>query len=108
MTISLLEVRDLQISFATSAGFLRAVNGIDLSLQRGEIFGLVGETGCGKTVTGLAMMGLVPPPGQVTASQLSLDGIDLLSSRSWREVRGRRVAMIFQAPSASLNPTFTI
>lgn len=106
--MSLLEVRDLKISFSTPYGLFRAVNGIDLTLERGEIFGLVGETGCGKTVTGLALMGLVSSPGQVTASQLSLNGLDLLSTRNWRDVRGRRVAMIFQDPAASLNPTFTI
>lgn len=106
--MSLLEARDLKISFSTPHGLFRAVNGIDLTLERGEIFGLVGETGCGKTVTGLALMGLVSSPGQVTASRLSLDGLDLLSSRNWQDVRGWRIAMIFQDPAASLNPTFTI
>lgn len=106
--MALLEVEDLRITFKTPLGLLRAVNGVDLSVERGEIFGLVGETGCGKTQTGLALMGLVPPPGQVSARRLQLDGRDLLSQRSWAAVRGRRVAMIFQDPAASLNPTFSI
>jgi oligopeptide/dipeptide ABC transporter ATP-binding protein len=106
--MSLLEVRDLRITFPTPAGLLRAVNGIDLDLERGEIFGLVGETGCGKTVTGLALLGLVPAPGQVTAGRLALEGDDLLCVPDWNRIRGRRVAMIFQDPAASLNPTFTI
>ncbi len=106
--MSLLEVRDLNISFPTPHGHFRAVNGIDLTLERGEIVGLVGETGCGKTVTGLALMGLVPFPGRVTASRLLLGDLDLTLTRNWQDVRGRRVAMIFQDPAASLNPTFTI
>jgi len=103
-----LEVRDLHITFPTSAGRLHAVSGIDLDLERGEVLGLVGETGCGKTVTGLALLGLVPPPGRVTAARLALGGEDLLALGDWRQVRGRRAAMIFQDPAASLNPTFTI
>ena len=106
--MAFLEVQDLRIAFQTHAGRFRAVNGVDLAIERGEIFGLVGESGCGKTVTSLALMGLVPPPGQVTAARLSLDGVDLLDRRAWRDVRGRRVAMIFQDPAASLNPTFTL
>jgi len=103
-----LEVQDLRIAFQTHAGRFNAVNGIDLAIERGEIFGLVGESGCGKTVTSLALMGLVPPPGEVNATRLNLDGVDLLGRHDWREVRGRRVAMIFQDPAASLNPTFTL
>lgn len=106
--MSLLEVRDLSISFSTSHGLFRAVNGINLTIERGEIFGLVGETGCGKTVTGLALMGLISSTGRVTASRLSLDGLNLLSTRNWQNVRGRRISMIFQDPAACLNPTFTI
>ncbi len=106
--MAFLEVQDLRIAFQTHAGRFNAVNGIDLALERGEIFGLVGESGCGKTVTSLALMGLVPPPGAVTATRLTLDGVDLLGRRDWRGVRGRRVAMIFQDPAASLNPTFTL
>ncbi len=106
--MAFLEVQDLRIAFQTHAGRFTAVDGIDLAIERGEIFGLVGESGCGKTVTSLALMGLVPPPGQVTAARLSLDDVDLLNRRDWRDVRGRRVAMIFQDPAASLNPTFTL
>ncbi|MBI3762564.1 MAG: ABC transporter ATP-binding protein [Chloroflexi bacterium] len=104
----LLELRDLRITFPTLAGLVRAVNGIDLDLERGEIFGLVGETGCGKTVTGLALLGLVPPPGKMTAARLTLGGRDLLTIADWNQIRGRSAAMIFQDPAASLNPTFTI
>jgi peptide/nickel transport system ATP-binding protein len=104
----LFEARDLRIAFPTPVGLVHAVNGIDLRFERGEIFGLVGETGCGKTVTGLALLGLVPAPGQVTAGRLSLGELDLLTLRDWKSVRGRRVAMIFQDPAASLNPTFSI
>lgn len=103
-----LDVQDLRIAFQTHAGRFNAVNGIDLAIERGEIFGLVGESGCGKTVTSLALMGLVPPPGEVSATRLTLDDVDLLGRRDWRGVRGRRVAMIFQDPAASLNPTFTL
>jgi len=108
VTTPLLEIRGLRVSFSTPAGVFRAVNDLDLTLERGEIFGLVGETGCGKTVTALALMGLIPPTGHVAASRLLLDGVDLLSPRNLRKVRGRRMAMIFQDPAASLNPTFTI
>ncbi len=103
-----LEVRDLRIIFPTPAGVVQAVNGIDLEIERGEIFGLVGETGCGKTVTGLALLGLVPPPGRVSATRFRIGGEDVLSNRDWRRIRGRQVAMIFQDPAASLNPTFDI
>ncbi len=88
--MAFLEVQDLRIAFQTHAGRFTAVDGIDLAIERGEIFGLVGESGCGKTVTSLALMGLVPPPGQVTAARLNLDGVDLLNRRDWRDVRVAR------------------
>jgi len=105
-----LQIEDLHISFFTLAGEVRAINGVSLEVYPGEFFGLVGETGCGKTVTGLAVLGLVPKPGRVTRGRILLHGRDLLrlSAREMRRVRGGDVAMIFQNPTTSLNPVFTI
>jgi ABC-type dipeptide/oligopeptide/nickel transport system ATPase component len=105
-----LQIEDLHISFFTLAGEVRAINGVSLEVYPGEFFGLVGETGCGKTVTGLAVLGLVPKPGRVTQGRILLHGRDLLrlSAREMRRVRGGDVAMIFQNPTTSLNPVFTI
>lgn len=110
MPEALLRVEDLRVQFRTYAGLVHAVNGISFEIRRAEIFGLVGETGCGKSVTGLSLMRLVPEPGEVSAARIELGGDDLLamSERDMRHVRGGRVAMVFQDPSASLNPVFTI
>ena len=111
MPASLLEVNNLVVEFATDAGVVRAVDDVSFSVASGETVGLVGESGCGKTVTGLALLGLVPtPPGRVASGSIRLDGQELagLDDSSWRSVRGRKVAMIFQEPMTALNPVFRI
>ena len=107
---ALLELRDLHVSFATRAGDVPAVRGLDLELARGETLALVGESGSGKTVTALAVMGLVDPPGRVVRGSVRFDGRELLALRAseLRAVRGRRIGMVFQEPMTSLNPVFTV
>jgi len=106
---ALLEVRDLFLEFKTSRGRLKALNGITFDVQPGEVFGLVGETGCGKTVTGLSVLRLLPRSASITGGQVIFEGVDLLTlGRSEIEsVRGKKIAMIFQDPSTSLNPVFS-
>jgi oligopeptide/dipeptide ABC transporter ATP-binding protein len=106
----LLEVQGLRTHFATGAGVVRAVDGVDFALDRGEVLGLVGESGCGKSVTSLSIMGLVPPPGRVVAGRIALDGEDLVQkdAEGMRRIRGTRMAMVFQEPMTSLNPVFSI
>jgi peptide/nickel transport system ATP-binding protein len=110
MSDQLLQVKDLHVRFNTYAGLVHAVNGISFEIRKGEIFGLVGETGCGKSVTGLSLMRLVPEPGEVEAEKIQLGETDLLAlnENEMREVRGGRIAMVFQDPTASLNPVYTI
>ena len=107
---NLLTVKDLNLEFKTSRGVLKALNGISFDVKRGEVFGIVGESGCGKTVTGLSVLRLLPLSATVTEGTISFDGTDLLSvSRTeLDQVRGGKIAMIFQDPSSSLNPVFTI
>jgi oligopeptide/dipeptide ABC transporter ATP-binding protein len=102
----LLEVTGLRTSFYTRDGIVRAVDGIDFHVDRGEIMGLVGESGCGKSVTSLSIMGLVSRPGRVEAGEVMFDGRDLLklSDDERRKLRGDRMSMIFQQPQSSLNP----
>ena len=108
----LLEVRDLRTHFATGAGIARAVDGVSFSVDEGETVGIVGESGCGKTVASLSIMRLVPdPPGQILpGASIRLGGRELLElpEREMRQVRGREVAMVFQEPMTSLNPVLTI
>jgi dipeptide transport system ATP-binding protein len=106
----LLEIQNLSVEFPTSSGVLRAVDGVSLRLDEGEILGVVGESGSGKSVTMLALMGLVAYPGRVRADRLAFAGRDLLdiSDGERRQLTGKDVAMIFQEPTTSLNPCFTI
>jgi len=106
----LLDIRNLTVSFDTSVGLFKAVEGIDLSVDAREVLAIVGESGSGKSVEMLAVMGLLPISATVTADQLEFDGKDLLSmSRAEkRQIIGRDIAMIFQEPVASLNPCFTV
>jgi peptide/nickel transport system ATP-binding protein/oligopeptide transport system ATP-binding protein len=108
--VALLAVEDLRTQFHTSAGVVRAVDGVSFAVERGEVLGLVGESGCGKSVTSLSIMRLVPAPGRVTGGRVRLDGQDLLDldAEAMRRVRGARIAMVFQEPMTSLNPVFTI
>jgi peptide/nickel transport system ATP-binding protein len=106
----LLEVRGLETSFHTREGVVRAVSGIDFHVDRGEILGLVGESGCGKTVSALSILGLIAPPGKVDAGQILFDGTDLLTLApdKLRDLRGEQISMIFQQPQSSLNPVHDV
>jgi oligopeptide/dipeptide ABC transporter ATP-binding protein len=107
----LLSVRDLTVRFRTHDGTVHAVNGVSFDLEAGETLGLVGESGCGKSVTNLAVMRLLPKPaGHIEGGQVLFDDVDLVpaSEASMRDLRGREIAMIFQDPMTSLNPVLTI
>jgi oligopeptide/dipeptide ABC transporter ATP-binding protein len=106
----LLEVKGLYTSFQTRHGLVRAVDGIDFHVDRGEIMGLVGESGCGKSVTSLSIMRLVAKPGNVDAGEILFDGQDLLKlpAEDMRKIRGDRISMVFQQPTSSLNPVWDV
>ncbi len=107
----LLEVTNLETHFHTQDGVVKAVNGVSFHVQRGETLGIVGESGCGKSVTSLSVMRLIPsPPGKIAGGQIRFDGDDLLqmNEQEMRHIRGNRIAMIFQDPMTSLNPVLTI
>jgi ABC-type dipeptide/oligopeptide/nickel transport system ATPase component len=107
----LLEVEDLRTQFETSAGLVRAVNGISYEVAEGETVAVVGESGCGKSVGALSILRLIPnPPGRIVGGRIRFNGRDLLklSEEEIRRVRGREIGMIFQEPMTSLNPVLTI
>jgi oligopeptide/dipeptide ABC transporter ATP-binding protein len=108
--VALLEVNDLRTYFKTRAGEVHAVDGVSFALDRGMTLGIVGESGCGKSVTAFSIMGLVQPPGRVVGGSVMFDGRELVGrkDKEMENVRGREVAMIFQDPMTSLNPTLTI
>jgi dipeptide transport system ATP-binding protein len=105
----LLEIRNLSVDFLTASGPFRAVDGVDIDVDAGEILAIVGESGSGKSVSMLAMMGLLPWTATISADALKFDGQDLrsLSPRARRRIIGKDMAMIFQEPMSSLNPCFT-
>lgn len=106
-----LSIQGLKTFLYTRAGLVRAVDGLELTISEGECLGLVGESGCGKTMTALSIMRLVPqPPGRIVAGNILLGGQDLLekSEREMRRIRGNKLSMIFQEPTSSLNPAFTV
>jgi oligopeptide/dipeptide ABC transporter ATP-binding protein len=106
----LLEVRGLRTSFYTRDGVIKAVDGIDFHVDRGEVLGLVGESGCGKSVTSLSVLRLIAKPGRIEAGEVLFDGTDLLKvdADTMRKIRGEQIAMIFQQPTSSLNPVWDI
>ncbi len=110
MTDVILDVRDLYVQYAEGSKRVRAVDGVSLSLRRGGILALVGESGCGKTTVALAILGLLPDPGQVVGGEVHFDGQELLSLRgeALRRLRGRAISMIFQDPGAGLNPVLSV
>lgn len=105
----LLDIKNLKTYFYTEEGIVRAVDGVDLRVYPGEIIGLVGESGCGKSVTSLSIMRLISTPGRITDGEIWFDGKNILklSQNEMRDIRGNSISMIFQQPQTSLNPIFT-
>lgn len=110
MDNSVLSVRDLRVEFVTRRGILKAIDGVSFDIGRGEVLGVVGESGAGKSVTGSAVIGLIDPPGRIAGGEILLDGrrIDNLPPEEMRRIRGKRIGMIFQDPLTSLNPLYTV
>src|SRR5947209_1870044 len=106
----LLEVKNLQTHFPVRAGLVKAVDGVSFHLDEGELLGLVGESGCGKSITALSLMRLVGPPGRIVGGEIWFGGENLLkaSDERMRGIRGDDIAMIFQDPMTSLNPVYTV
>ena len=105
------EIKNLVVEFRTDYGVVQALNGLDLEIGRGKTLGLVGETGAGKTTTGLSLLRLIPdPPGVIVDGSIKLDGQDILSmsEKEMQDIRGKKVAMIFQDPMTSLDPVMTV
>ena len=107
----LLDLRDVKTYFYTFEGVAKAVDGVSFYLDRGEVLGIVGESGCGKSVTAQSVMKLIPqPPGKIVQGEILFDGQNLVNAslQQMRKIRGNRIAMIFQEPMTSLNPVYTI
>lgn len=108
---TLLDVKNLCVEFDTRAGVARVLDGVDLKLRQGETLGIVGESGCGKSMTALSIMGLIPnPPGRIVDGEIAYRGEDLTKAtkRRMRDLRGNQISMIFQEPMTSLNPVFSV
>jgi peptide/nickel transport system ATP-binding protein len=105
-----LSVRDLQVEFVTRRGRLRALDGVSFDIARGEVLGVVGESGAGKSVTGSAVIGLIEPPGRISGGEILLNGqrIDNLGREALRHIRGKRIGTVFQDPLTSLNPLYRV
>src|ERR1700709_2662150 len=110
MIAPVLSVRNLRVEFAPRRSVLRAIDGISFDIAKGEVLGVVGESGAGKSVTGLAVIGLIDPPGRISGGEVYLSGmrIDNLPPEAQRRIRGKRIGMIFQDPLTSLNPLYRI
>ena len=110
MSQPVLSVRNLRVEFATRRATLHAIDGVSFDIAKGEVLGVVGESGAGKSVTGLAVIGLIDPPGRIAGGEIYLSGsrIDNLPPEEMRRIRGKRIGMIFQDPLTSLNPLYRI
>ena len=110
MSDIVLDVRNLRVEFPKRKGILTAVDDVSLTIRKGEILGMVGESGAGKSMTGMAILGLLEPPGRIASGAIHLSGdrIDTLSDREMQDIRGRRIGAIFQDPLTSLNPLFRV
>ena len=110
MAGALLEVRNLRVEFNTRRGTLVAIDDVSFDIAPGEVLGVVGESGAGKSITGTAIIGLLEPPGRIAGGEILLEGarIDNLPPEEMRRVRGRRIGVVFQDPLTSLNPLFTV
>jgi peptide/nickel transport system ATP-binding protein len=110
MSEPVISVRNLQVEFVTRRATLRAIDGVSFDIHKGEVLGVVGESGAGKSVTGAAIIGLIEPPGRISGGEILLNGrrIDNLPPDEMRKIRGRKIAMIFQDPLTSLNPLFRV
>ncbi|MCK6410284.1 MAG: ATP-binding cassette domain-containing protein, partial [Thauera sp.] len=108
--VPLLSVRHLRVEFPSRRGTLVAIDDVSFDIARGEVLGVVGESGAGKSLTGAAIIGLLEPPGHIAGGEILLDGerINALRGEALRRLRGRRIAMIFQDPLTSLNPLYTV
>ena len=110
MAETTLSVRDLKVQFSSRRGLLTAIDGVSFDIAPGEVLGVVGESGAGKSITGTAVIGLIDPPGRIAGGEILLKGerIDNLRPEAMRRIRGRRIGMIFQDPLTSLNPLYTV